>query len=57
MERKRSDTVPRYDPEALRNDIERSKNNIKLFEEAIEKERKTIKEFKRFIKGIEQAEI
>ena len=40
MERKRSDTIPKYDLEALKANVDRCNQNIVLFQEAIEKERK-----------------
>jgi len=38
MERKRSDTVPHYDPEALRQNIARCGKNIERMQKAIDKE-------------------
>ena len=47
--RKRTDTTPHYDPEALKRNIETCKRNICRMEEAIIKERGTISELERFL--------
>ena len=38
MERKRTDTIPHYDPIALKRNIEKCGENICMFQEAINKE-------------------
>lgn len=38
MERKRTDTAPHYDLEALKRNVERCNQNIALWQEAIQKE-------------------
>jgi len=42
-----------YDIQALKDSIEKAKQNIKVFEDAIEKERKTIVEYRILIDDIE----
>ena len=38
MERKRTDTIPHYDPMALKRNIEKCGENIRIFQDAINKE-------------------
>lgn len=45
-----------YNIEGLENGIENCRKNIKIFEEAIDKERETIKEYYRQIEIIERKE-
>ena len=44
---------PGYSVESLKNGIEAAKKNIKTFEDAIERERETIKEYRSMIEIIE----
>ena len=55
MERKRTDTIPRYDPEALRANIERCKVNIKRMEEARDKELEMIARLLKLLAEVEKA--
>jgi hypothetical protein len=48
--------MPDYSVDNLRHGIEQAKKNIKTFEDAIEKEEATIKQFKWMIKEIERKE-
>lgn len=43
-----------YDVKALKRGIEKAKESIKIFEEAIDKERETIVEYKIMIRVIEE---
>lgn len=45
-----------FDPKALEAGIEKCKVNIAIFEEAIEKERATIKEYRQMADDIERKE-
>ena len=38
MDRKRTDTIPHYDPVALKRNIEKCGENIRIFQDAINKE-------------------
>ena len=46
-----------YDSDALERGIEKCRKNIAIFESAIDKERETIKEYRRIIELNEKAEI
>lgn len=56
MNRKRTDTVPQYEPEALRRNIETCRANIKRMQEAINKELETITQLKILITTAEARE-
>ncbi len=43
-----------FDKQGLKNGIEHAKKNIKIFEDAIKKERDTITEYKRMMKVLEK---
>ena len=45
---------PKYDKEALKGNIERAKQNIQLFQDAIQKEHENIAALKQLIKEIEE---
>ena len=47
---------PKYDKDALLKGIENGDRNIKIFEDAIEKEKKTQKEYRELIAKIEASE-
>ena len=55
MERKRTDTVPHYDLDALKQNVEKCNKNIVLFQEAIEKEYLAKANLLKLIKEIEEA--
>lgn len=48
--RKRPDTVTKFDPKALRRAIKKCDENIRIFQEAIEKEKLTKTRFQRLLK-------
>jgi peptidoglycan hydrolase CwlO-like protein len=45
---------PEYDIEALKEGIEKAKKNIKTFEDACDRERETIKEYRHMIDVLEE---
>ena len=57
MDRKRTDTVPHYDLEALRQNIQRCDQNITLWQEAIQKEYQNKAELLKLIKETEDANL
>lgn len=52
---KRTDTIPHYDLEALRQNVVKCDKNIALFQEAIEKEYQSKADLLELIKDIEEA--
>ena len=54
MERKRTDTTPHYDLDSLKQNMARCNQNIKLWQEAIEKEYLNKVELLKLIKDIEK---
>ena len=54
VERKRTDTIPHYDLEALKQNVEKCNKNIVLFQDAIEKEYKNKVELLALIKETEE---
>jgi len=46
-----------YETEGLKQGIEKAKENIKIFEDAIEKELKTIAEYKQMIEVLENEKV
>ena len=57
MERKRTDTTPRYDLDALKRNVVRCDQNIVLWQEAIQKEYLSKAELLKLIREIEVADI
>lgn len=54
---KRTDTIPHYDLEALRQNVIKCDKNITLFHEAIQKELENRYKLLQLIKGIEEAKV
>jgi len=55
VERKRTDTIPHYDLEALKQNVVKCDKNITLFQEAIEKEYLAKANLLKLIKEIREA--